>query len=110
MRDLFGAVGALLLVVAQLLFFALVLSTTTGAVREHCADVQSSERLGFVDVDSNWTYIVWPPLIFSSLDPAGYCVRNSPLREGLAAIGVWDLPSPEEQVRRHVLEQVRGEE
>jgi hypothetical protein len=36
-------------------------------------------------------------------------VRHSPLREGLAAIGVWDLPPAEEQVREHIETQLREE-
>lgn len=74
-------------------------------VREHCLDLDASSRAE-ADVDSKWTYILWPPLTFANLDPAGTCVRNSPLREALGALGIWELESPEEQVREHIQEQL----
>jgi hypothetical protein len=57
-------------------------------------------------VESRWTYVVFPPIIFANLDPDGRCVRNSPLREGLSALGVWELPPPQEQVTEHIRDQV----
>jgi hypothetical protein len=63
-----------------------------------------------VVVDKHWTYILWPPFTFASDDPPGRCVRNSPIRQGLDAVGVWKLPSPEEQVREHVAAQLRQEQ
>ena len=56
---------------------------------------------------SHWTYIVWPPLYFSAADPPGRCVRNTPLHEALSHLGIWKLPSPTVQARRHVASQLR---
>jgi len=33
-----------------------------------------------------------------------YCVRNTPTREALSALGIWKLGSPEHQVAANVLE------
>jgi hypothetical protein len=82
--------------------------TSLGVVREHCVDLDQL-RQGNPEVDSHWTYILWPPLPFSAVDPAGGCVRNTPLREGLAEVGIWELDSPEEQVREHLRKQLEGE-
>jgi hypothetical protein len=79
--------------------------TSFGVVREHCADLDQARR-GIAEVDSGWTYTLWPPVFFSNVDPTGGCVRNSPLREGLAELGVWELDSPEAQVREHIRKQL----
>ena len=105
MRQVAAGVGGLLaflFVLAQIIFWS---GTSLGVVREHCLDLEASSRAS-ADVDSKWTYILCPPLTFANLDPDGTCVRNSPLREGLEVIGIWDLPSPEEQVREHLQEQL----
>jgi hypothetical protein len=98
-----GAIGALL----ALTFLVVQLTLGSGVVREHCLDVKASQATGTVQVDSHWTYIVWPPLYFAAMDPAGRCVRNTPLHEALSYVGIWKLPSPTEQVRRHVTSQLR---
>ena len=91
----------------SLALMVFVLGTSLGVVREHCLDVPASRAAQAVVVEKHWTYVLWPPFIFASADPAARCVRNSPLRQGLDAIGIWKLPSPEEQVRRHVVDQLR---
>jgi hypothetical protein len=103
MRGLMGGVAAVLLIAAQ---FVVLAGTSMGVVRESCLDTEMSQSSGRVEVSSHWTYIVWPPLIFANLDPPGRCVRNSPLREGLSAAGIWELPSPEAQVSIHIEEQL----
>ncbi len=110
MRERGTAVGAvvgiagLLFVLAQAVFW---LGSATGIVREYCLDVSASSATNSVQVESSWTYVMWPPLIFSSADPPGRCVRNTPLHQGLSTIGIWTLPSPEQQVREHVADQLR---
>src|SRR5438105_887754 len=94
--------AALLLITAFLLF---ELVTGFGVVHEHCLDAVPSRALGRPDIESHWTSVLWPPLAFSARDPAGMCVRTSPLHEALTAIGIARLPSPQAQVRRHVLAQ-----
>jgi hypothetical protein len=88
-----------LFLLAQVIFWG---GTSFGIVREYCADIEASRSTNSVQVESSWTYVLWPPLFFANTDPPGRCVRNSPLREGLSAIGIWSLPSPEEQVRKHI--------
>lgn len=95
--DHVGTVIGLLL----LLFF---LSTSTGVVYESCADPNS--RTG--DVESHWTYVLLPPLTLANIDPDGSCVRHSPLRQGLSAVGIWQLPSPRQQVFNHIRDQLRN--
>jgi hypothetical protein len=102
------AAGALIGGILGIALTIVTLSVSSGVVREYCLDVTASQATQSVVVDKHWTYIVWPPLMFSSLDPAGRCVRNSPLRQALDALGIWKLPLPEEQVRRHVLAQLRN--
>jgi hypothetical protein len=99
-----GAIGALL----GILFLVVQLTLGSGVVREHCLDVRASQATGTVQVDSHWTYIVWPPLYFAALDPAGRCVRNTVLHEALSYLGILKLPSPTEQVRRHIASQLHN--
>lgn len=97
-----GGVLGFVFLLSQFIFWG---GTSTGIVREHCLDVPASESANSVVVDSHWTLIVFPPLVFSGVDPNGRCVRNTPLREGLNAAGIWKLDSPAEQVRTHALAQ-----
>lgn len=106
MKRVAGILGGLIGGLVSLAFMALVLSTSSGAVREYCLDVPASQAAQAVVVDKHWAYVLWPPLIFASQDPPGLCVRNSPIRQALDAVGIWKLPSPEEQVRRHVAAQL----
>lgn len=103
-----GRVGEGLGAILGIAFTVLVLSASTGVVREYCLDTNATEASGSVVVDKHWTYILWPPGPFASIDPAGRCVRNSPLREALSAIGIWRLPSPSAQVRQHIASQLKG--
>jgi hypothetical protein len=106
-RGLLGVFGGILgaaFLLSQIIFW---FGTSTGIVHEYCLDSQSSVATQTVQVDSHWTYILWPPLIFSAIDPPGRCVRNTPLREGLDAVGIWKLPSPEVQVRDHIRDQLK---
>lgn len=100
---LLGGLVGFLFLLTQVIFWA---GTGLGVVREYCLDEQASRATNSVQVDSGWTYVLWPPLIFANADPTGTCVRNSPLRQGLDAVGVWSLPSPEEQVRGHIEDQL----
>lgn len=109
MRGLLEGTLGLLWLVVVVAFNVTLFGTVNGAVKEHCLDVGASEALQRVDVDSHWTYVLWPPLPFAAVDPAGRCVRNNPAREALDYVGIWELPSPEEQVRRHVVGQLREE-
>jgi hypothetical protein len=87
---------------------AAVIATFSGVVREHCLDTGATERAGTVEVDSHWTYVLWPPLMFAADDPHGRCVRNNPARVALDYLGIWPLPSPELQVQEHIAEQRRN--
>lgn len=107
MRAFAEGAAATVAVVLQLVVFVLVAGTSMGVVREHCLDLEASSVETGADIDEKWTYILWPPLALSNLDPAGGCVRNSPLREGLNAVGIWPLPSAEAQVREHVEQQIQ---
>ena len=93
-----GGLLGLLLVLSQFVFWV---GSATGIVYEICLDPDRSAP-GRVEVEEHWTYIVFPPLIFSSIDPPGRCVRNTPLHQGLSALGIWKLPPPEVQVERHL--------
>jgi hypothetical protein len=104
-KGLAGVIAGFLLFSAQAVVIA---GTSLGVVQEHCVDLDQL-RQGDREVDSRWTYILWPPLPFSAVDPAGGCVRNTPLREGLAELGIWELDSPEAQVREHIRKQLEEE-
>lgn len=104
--DGFVALGIGLVIAFQVAVFVVLIGVNTGVVREICLDERASMAAGRVEVDSGWTLILWPPFVFANIDPAGRCVRNSPLREGLSAVGVWKLPSPQEQVRQHIESQL----
>lgn len=81
-RDIGGALIGIVLIGLQFLFLA----SATGVVKEHCL---GSEPTNPEDVESGWTYILWPPLIFTAVDPPGRCVRNTIGREALGAVGIW---------------------
>lgn len=98
-----GTVVGFLFLLLQIIVWG---GTSLGVVKEHCLDTELSRSTNSVQVNSSWTYILWPPLIFANADPSGTCVRNSPLREGLNSMGVWALPSPEEQVHDHIEDQL----
>ncbi|HEY8083316.1 MAG TPA: hypothetical protein VIE64_07150 [Solirubrobacterales bacterium] len=98
-----GTTLGFLFLFAQIIFWG---GTSLGVVHEYCLDEQASRATNSVQVESSWTYILWPPFFFANVDPAGRCVRNSPLREGLNAVGIWHLPSPEEQVSDHIEDQL----
>lgn len=97
-----SAVGGLLAII----FIALNVAVFAPVTREHCLDLGASQTAGAVRIDSKWTFVAWPPPPVSWLDPGGRCVRNSVLRQGLDLVGVWKLPTPLDQVRDHVQEQL----
>lgn len=104
-----GRVGeALLLVMAAIVVIGSQAGLAAPVVREHCLDADALETASGTVVDTKWTYLAWPPLYLAPIDPPGRCVRNSLTREALNRLGVWKLPEPEEQVRRHLAEQVAG--
>ena len=101
---LVSAVGVLLasaFMLAQLVFW---LGSSTGIVYEICLDPERSKP-GMVAVEGHWTYVLFPPLLLSSMDAPGRCVRNTPLHQGLSALGIWTLPPPERQVEDHIRSQ-----
>ncbi len=109
LRNVGEGAAAVLMVIAQLASFTFFTGTSMGVVREHCLDLENSNQVDGADIDRKWTYILFPPLTFANLNPPGGCVRNSPLREGLSAVGIWKLPSAEAQVERHISEQLQSE-
>lgn len=108
MRDYLTGAGVLLMAVAAFAVNSAVIGSATGVVREHCLDTDASNRAGAVEVESKWTYMLWPPGPLASVDPPGRCVRLSPLHEALSAVGVWKLSPATVQVRQHVLDQLRS--
>lgn len=103
MRQLSDGITALLGFTALVLINLAIAGSSLGVVKQHCLDVESSIQAESADVDSSWTYILWPPLFFANADPMDkVCVRNSPVREALGASGVWELGTPEEQLRLRV--------
>ena len=99
-----GVLLAFAFVLAQFIFWV---GSATGVVYEICLDPDRT-RPGRVVVEEHWTYVIFPPLLLSSIDPPGACVRNTPLHQGLSALGIWELPPPAEQVERHIESQRAG--
>ncbi len=99
-----SAIGGLLATLFVLAQFVFWVGSATGVVYEICLDPDRSEP-GRVVVEEHWTYVFFPPLILSSIDPPGRCVRNTPLHQGLSALGIWQLPPPERQVEQHIRSQ-----
>ncbi len=107
--DLAESVAGFAMLALFTVFLLFQLGLLSPVVREHCLSVDKSEDAGDVQVDSGRPFIVSFPF-FAGIDPPGRCVRNTQSRELLSAIGVWRLPSPEEQVRKHVEEQLREQQ
>jgi len=105
LRTALATLLGLAFILAQVVLF---FGTSFGVVHEYCFDESASRATNSVQVESSWTYILWPPLFLANTDPEGRCVRNSPLREGLGAVGIWMLPSPEQQVKDHLESQLKG--
>jgi hypothetical protein len=81
------------------LFVVGLLGLVGPVAREHCL-VREGKGAASLQVESNWDINLG-----DLLDPArdtDDCVRNTPLREGLSAVGIWELGSPEHQVAEHV--------
>ena len=101
-QDLAGVILGILVFGLQAFFLA----SATGIVKEHCL---ASNAENIQQVESGWTYILWPPLIFTALDPPGRCVRNTIAREALGKVGIWPLGTPSEQVEAHLKSQAEQE-
>lgn len=101
---LIGGVGGLLATLFVLAQFIFWVGSGTGFVWQICLEPEGAppERARVVE---GVVYVFFPPLVLSSIDPPGSCVRNTPLHQGLSALGVWELPPPREQVERHVRSQ-----
>lgn len=95
-----GVLGTLFLL-AQLVFW---IGSATGFVYQICLEPEGAppERARVVE---GVVYVFFPPLILSSIDPPGSCVRNTPLHQGLSALGIWQLPPPRIQVEDHLRSQ-----
>lgn len=89
-------IGTGLWALGALAFNAMLVSVLfIPAAREHC--VSSGQQPGTLQIDSGWTFGV-PPFIFEdTLEEEQACIRNSPGREILSAVGIWPLGTPEEQ-------------
>jgi len=89
------------------LFLVALLSVLGPVAREHCL-VREGNGASSVHVESSWDF----DLDFGNLsDPAPdtpNCVRNTPLREGLSVVGIWDLGPPEDQLAEHTSGIERG--
>jgi hypothetical protein len=88
-------------VAGTIIFSVLALGLVFPVVNTHCVegtDVRDAR------VESGWQFN-WIGGGFPNPAPdTEGCVRNTPTREALSALGIWDLGSPENQVARNVLE------
>ena len=96
-----GVALATLFVLAQFVFW---IGSATGFVWQICLEPEGAppEKARVVE---GVVYVLFPPLLLSSIDPPGSCVRNTPLHQGLSALGIWELPPPRVQVEDHLRSQ-----
>ena len=87
-------VGAFFL--SGLLVVAL-LSVLGPVAREHCL-VQEGKGAPSLHIESSWDFDLDLGNLSNPAPDTPNCVRNTPLREGLSAVGVWELGSPEQQL------------
>ena len=99
-----GTIGGILGVLFVLAQFVFWVGSATGFVYQICLEPEGAppEQARVVE---RVVYVFFPPLLLSSIDPPGSCVRNTPLHQGLSALGVWELPPPREQVENHLRSQ-----
>jgi hypothetical protein len=90
-------VGGFLL--SGLLVVAL-LSVVGPVAREHCL-VQEGKGAFSLHVESSWDFDLDLGNLSNPAPDTPNCVRNTPLREGLSAVGVWELGSAEDQLAEH---------
>ncbi len=100
-----GGILGFLFLLAQIIFWA---GSSTGIVYQICLEPETAPAAR-AEVVEEWVFVFFPPLIFSSIDPPGSCVRNTPLHQGLSALGVWQLPPPRVQVESHLESQGIGD-
>jgi hypothetical protein len=96
-----GGMLGLLFVLAQFIFWV---GSATGFVWQICLEPEGAPPAK-AKVVEGVVYVFFPPLLLSSIDPPGSCVRNTPLHQGLSALGVWELPPPRVQVEDHLKSQ-----
>ena len=101
---LIGGILGTIFLLAQFVFWA---GSSTGIIYQICLEPEGAPAAR-AEVAEEWVFVLFPPLIFSSIDPPGSCVRNTPLHQGLSALGVWELPPPRVQVENHLESQGIG--
>jgi hypothetical protein len=95
--EIAALVGGFLL--SGLLVVAL-LSVVGPVAREHCL-VQEGKGSFSLHVESSWDFDLDLGNLSNPAPDTPNCVRNIPLREGLSAVGIWELGSPEHQLAEH---------
>ena len=77
-----------------------ILSVVGPVAREHCL-LQEGKRNSSPHIESSWDFDLDLGNLSNPAPDTPNCVRNIPLREGLNAVGIWELGSPEQQLAEH---------
>lgn len=96
-----GLLGAFALIAIQAYFF---IGVGVPVVREHC--LTGSGPNDPLEVETRWRLAI---PVLGAIDDAE-CVRNTPFREGLGAIGIWELDDPRRQIEAAAAARAGGHE
>jgi hypothetical protein len=92
-----GAVVAVLTGVVSVIAVVAFLGLVAPYVHKICI----VEHNGRPSIDAHWGFYLSSGLPNPAPDSEG-CIRNTPTREALSALGIWKLGSPEEQIVDHL--------
>lgn len=98
-----GAAGLVAVVggIVALIGFAVFLGAVVPVVNQHC--VELADDRSSIRVDSGWTFYLTEGFPNPAPDRDA-CIRNTPTREALSALGIWKLESPEKQIASKLAE------
>ena len=101
LRSLGKGVLIIPVAVVTVVLVAAALGLVFPVVHSHCL---VKPQLPSPEVKSSWGFN-WFGGGFPNPAPDGEgCIRNTPTREALSAIGIWPLGSPEHQIAKNLLE------
>lgn len=104
-----GWIGGAVMLVLSLASSVLIGGIIVPVVKTHCAQQVGAGTMP--EIQSSWhlTLAIIPAPDGLQSNDTEFCVRNTPTRELLGAIGVWPLGSPQEQVGAAIQSRITAE-
>lgn len=96
-RKVFGTIGESLIAVVIFLVSAIVALALLGSVAPFVHKICIVRHGGQAEISDTWGFYLTNGLPNPAPDSEG-CIRNTPTREALSALGLWKLGNPTEQI------------